>query len=103
FLGVGDRFADQAEGREMDHGADFLGLEQRLDLRLVADVALDEARARDRVAMPGGKIVEDDDGAAALAQELHHVRADVSRAPRDQDVHRHGGYYLLTGDSGSRR
>jgi hypothetical protein len=91
FPGVGDRLADQAEGGEMDHGADLFGREQRFDPRLVADVGLDKARARHCVAVPGRQIVQHYHAVAALEEQLHHVRADVAGAAGDQDVHRAPG------------
>ena len=70
------------------HEADALLPQQRLEVG-IRDVCLDEAgRLGQALAAARGEIVDDHDVMAVGEVSLRHVRADESRAPGDQDVHR---------------
>jgi hypothetical protein len=57
----------------------------------VPNVGLDEGNpTRERVEVPGGEIVHDDDLVPGPEEHADHVRSDVSGSPRDADVHRAG-------------
>jgi len=42
----------------------------------------------DRLAMPGGKVIQRDDLMPLVRQEAHHVRSDITGATANQDFHR---------------
>ena len=62
---------------------DVMRLDQRLDQRLIADIADDERHAaRDCGAEAGRQIVEHDHALAGIGQEMHHMTADIAGSRR---------------------
>jgi hypothetical protein len=53
----------------------------------ISNVAAHEGRAAHGVGVAGGKIVQHGDLGAALQEQLHHVRADVTGAAGHEDPH----------------
>ncbi len=88
-----DRAVDVALGREIDDGARAVQRQERIDLRAVADVAMDEhvpgvATKRGKAAQIAGvgELVEVDEALAGSLQPVEHeVGADESGAAGDEN------------------
>ena len=82
------RVRNHDRGGEVDDGVDAVLADEPRHQRLIAGLADDERHARRHSpAMPGRKIVEDDDAFAGVDQIMHHLAADIARAAGDQDRH----------------
>jgi hypothetical protein len=86
---VGHRIGDHDQGRAMDHGLDVAMLgEDAIDKQPVGDIALVELAARRELAPAGHQAVHDHRGDPRCQTGRRDRAADVTRAPRDQDLHR---------------
>src|SRR5699024_7028343 len=88
---VGDGFADERAGREVDDavegGVVALGLGQDVT-REIGDIALDEDGALgDALPVAGGQVVQDGDLVALVEQDLRAHAAHVTGAAGDQEPH----------------
>lgn len=83
------RFADLDQRCEMHDAVEAMRAEDRFERWCVAEVGLHELPAEDRFAVSRRKVIEHDHGVPALEKDLHHVRADVARAPDDQHLQSH--------------
>ena len=72
----------------MDDRIDAVFSREFADERLIAGIAFDEnGTIGHQPAIAGREIVENDDVFAALERRVNHMRADITRAARDQNGH----------------
>jgi hypothetical protein len=91
--GVRHRLAHRTAPRHVDDRPDRPVAEHAVEDGRVAVVPVDQRRARNRRAMPGGEIVEDQDLARSLDEATHDVAADVPGASGHQNAAHRRGYY----------
>ena len=76
------------ERGEMHDRVEFRFSQHAIEDTDIAEIAKFEAAAEESVAMAGREVVQNGDLVTALEQQPYHVRADVTSAAADEDVHR---------------
>ena len=82
------RLRNHDRGGEVNDRVDPVPRDQRGDQRLIAGIADHELGGlRHRPFESGRQVVEHHDRFARVDERMHHVAADIARAPRDQNAH----------------
>jgi hypothetical protein len=86
--GMGNRFRDHHGACKMNHGFKCVRPEKLREKHFVTDIPLDKFYICRKIFFdPGTEIIQDDHMLTAVKKPVHHVTANVTRAPCDQDGH----------------